>query len=102
MIGNFTAEAGVITFEFFTQHTVNLHGFQVYVLHEQKKIRFHMQVKNSSTFYITYPQACPAALLPLEALLSQAIMSYGNSIKGVINEPAADQANNIPETSIVS
>jgi len=81
MIGNFTGEAGGISFEFVTQHTVKLYGFQVYAIYEQKKIRFHMQLKESGTFYITDPQACPAAVVALESELSQAIIAYGKSIQ---------------------
>jgi len=81
MIGNFKAEAGGVLFEFFTQHTVKLHGFQVYANDDQKRIRFHMQVNHNGDFYITDPQACPPVFLALETDLSQAIMTYGSTIR---------------------
>jgi hypothetical protein len=97
MIGNFNAEAGDIIFEFITQHTVKLFGFQVYANNEQKRLRFHMQINGSGNFYITDPQACPPVILSLEAALSEAIITYGKSIKRTGEElspilPAATEA----------
>ncbi|MHB8205932.1 hypothetical protein [Mucilaginibacter sp.] len=62
MIGNFTAEAGGITFEFITQHTVKLYGFQMYATHEQKKLRFPVQVRDAAHFTLLIRS--PARHLP--------------------------------------
>ena len=58
MIGNFTTQVGGIEFEFLTQHVIKLHGFQVYVMNDGVKVRFHMQINSEGTFFITDPGSC--------------------------------------------
>lgn len=58
---------------FNTLNTVKAQAFQVYVMHEGKKFRFHMQLNSDKEFHITDRSVCPAEYLQLEAALSQAI-----------------------------
>jgi len=75
MIRSFNAQVGGVEFEFLTQHVVKLHGFQVYVMHEGQKRRFHMQINTEKKFFITDRAACPQEYLPFEISLSDAILS---------------------------
>ena len=56
MINNFKIDFEGAEFEFKTMHTIKLQLFQVYVKHEGKKVRFHMQRNESDKFYITDKQ----------------------------------------------
>lgn len=75
MIRNFNAQVGGVEFEFLTQHVIKLYGFQVYVMHEGQKKRFHMQVNEAGKFLITDPGACPEEYLSFEISLSEAILN---------------------------
>jgi len=75
MIRNFNTQVGGVEFEFMTQHVIKLHGFQVYVMHEAVKIRFHMQVNKKGNFLITDRNSCPAPYLEFEPYLSEAILN---------------------------
>jgi hypothetical protein len=75
MIRNFNAQIGGVEFEFVTQHVVKLYGFQVYVVHDEQKVRFHMQINKEGSFYITDRNSCPEAYLPFEISLSDAILN---------------------------
>jgi hypothetical protein len=75
MIRNFSTQVGGVDFEFLTQHVIRLHGFQVYVLHEGVKVRFHMQVNEEGKLLITDRNSCPAEYLEFEPYLSEAILS---------------------------
>lgn len=74
---NFTTDADGAVFEFTTMNVQRLHLFQVYVMHEGRKIRFHMQANMSGDFKITDPQACPEVYHRTEEQLSNAIKIYG-------------------------
>jgi hypothetical protein len=75
MIRSFNAQVGGVEFEFLTQHVIKLHGFQVYVMHDGQKRRFHMQVNAEGKFFITDPAACPKEYLPFEISFSDTILS---------------------------
>jgi len=59
MTGNFNATIENAQFEFYTMSIQRLHLFQVYVVHEGKKVRFHMQRKGEGEFYVTDPDKVP-------------------------------------------
>lgn len=80
MIGNFTTTLDGTEFQFHTMNVQRLQLFQVYVLYEGKKIRFHMQRKDGGHFYITDIDHCPEPYRPLEEQLGAAILDYGRSI----------------------
>jgi hypothetical protein len=77
MITNFNIELSEVHFEFFTMNSVKLQLFQVYVLHDGKKKRFHMQRNEAGVFYITDKQSCPENFHGLESTLSDAILKLG-------------------------
>jgi len=77
MITNFNIELSEGTFEFITMQRVKLQLFQVYVQHEGKKKRFHMQLNEAGTFYITDKSVCPEIFHKLENTLSDAILKLG-------------------------
>jgi len=87
MIRSFNTKVGGVEFEFLTQHVIKLHGFQVYVIHEGQKRRFHMQVDAEGKFFITDRNSCPEEYLPFETYLSDAILnSQSKSSDGVVRE----------------
>ena len=75
MIQNFNTQVGGVEFEFLTQHVIKFHGFQVYVLHDGAKVRFHMQVNANGQFKITDRNSCPKDYLAFEPYLSEAILN---------------------------
>lgn len=77
MIKNFNAEVDGIVFEFSTMHAIKLQLFQVYVMHDKKRTRFHMQRNESGNFHITDKAACPEIYLGLEAKFSDLILAHG-------------------------
>lgn len=79
MIGNFEAELEGAKFAFHTMNAQRLQLFQVYVLYEGKKVRFHMQRKGEGDFYITDIDHCPEPYRNLESPLNAAILEYGRS-----------------------
>lgn len=82
MIGTFEVELDGAKFEFHTMNTQRLQLFQVYVLHDGKNARFHMQRKGEGDFYITDIDHCPEPYRGLELPLNAAILKYGGSIAG--------------------
>jgi hypothetical protein len=46
-------------FEFITMHAREVKFFQVYVMDEGKKARFHMQINDDGEFIITNKAHCP-------------------------------------------
>jgi len=74
---NFKAEAEGYEFEFHTMNVKKLQLFQVYVIYEGKKLRFHMQVDDKGNFHITDKDHCPAELHKAEPMLNDAIKIYG-------------------------
>ena len=77
MITNFDIELSEGHFEFITMNRAKLQLFQVYVAHEGKKKRFHMQLNETGTFYITDKQSCQECYHQLESTLSDAILKLG-------------------------
>ena len=76
MIGNFNVSIGSAQFEFHTMNVQRLQLFQVYVLYEGKKVRFHMQRKGDGDFFITDIEHCPEPYRNLETDLNAAILEY--------------------------
>lgn len=74
---NFQVDADGAVFEFVTMNIQRLHLFQVYVNHDGKKVRFHMQADPNGGFKITDPLACPEQYHKTEEQLSNAIKIYG-------------------------
>lgn len=79
MINNFKIDFEGVEFEFKTMHIIKLQLFQVFLKHEGKRIRFHMQRNKEGQFYITDKQACPEIYYHLESTLSDAILKLGES-----------------------
>ena len=79
MINNFTIDFEGAAFEFLTMNATRLHLFQVYVKHEGQRKRFHMQVNDQGTFYITDKLSCPEIYRGLESTLSDAILKLGET-----------------------
>ncbi|MBB6107702.1 hypothetical protein SAMN05421821_101382 [Mucilaginibacter lappiensis] len=77
MTTNFKIDFDDAEFEFVSMNRVRLQLFQVYVLHEGKKQRFHMQINDQAAFYITDMQVCPEVYRSLENTLSDAILKLG-------------------------
>jgi hypothetical protein len=83
MITNFEIELGGTKFEFHTMNAVNLNLFQVYVLHDNKRTRFHMQLQADKVFHITDRDKCPEIYLPLASQLHEAIVAHSKSINAL-------------------
>jgi hypothetical protein len=79
MTNNFKIDFNGAEFEFHTMNNIKLQLFQVYVLHEGKRVRFHMQVNNEGVFYITDLSSCPQIHHCLEHTLSDAILKLGET-----------------------
>lgn len=72
---SFDTAHGLYAFSF---HPVNIRDkqlYQVYTTHNDSELRFHMQVQNSGSFYITDKTRCPEFIVTLEAQLSDAIIT---------------------------
>jgi hypothetical protein len=80
MINNFKIDFEGAEFEFLTMNAIKLQLFQVYVQHEGKRTRFHMQVNDEGVFYITDKNSCPEIYHPLEKTLSDAILKLGETV----------------------
>jgi hypothetical protein len=76
-IQNFQATIRDVPFEFITMNGVRLQLYQVYVLYNGQKVRFHMQIREDGNFYITDKHACPAEYHELEGAFSEAILANG-------------------------
>lgn len=74
---NFKVEAEGAVFEFISMHVREVKLFQVYVVHEGARRRFHMQRDDSGEFLITNKDHCPVVYHKAEQLLSKAIKIYG-------------------------
>jgi hypothetical protein len=79
MINNFKIDFEGVEFEFKTMHTIKVQLFQVYVKHEGRKVRFHMQRNDEGEFYITDKQTCPEIYHHLETTFSDAILKLGET-----------------------
>ena len=77
MITNFNIELSGAHFEFITMNRVKLQLFQVYVMHNGTKKRFHMQLNDAGFFYITDKPACPEPYYQPEGTLNDAILKLG-------------------------
>lgn len=74
---NFEIDADGAVFQFNSMNIKRLQLFQVYVMHEGDKVRFHMQADDNGDFKITDQQSCPAIYHKTEEQLSNAIKIYG-------------------------
>ena len=77
MTKNFTIDLDGADFEFITMNRVRLQLFQVYVNHESKRVRFHMEMEEDGNFHIKDKSACPLTFQSLESTMSDAIKSLG-------------------------
>jgi len=75
---NFKVEAEGAEFEFISMHVREAKAFQVYVMNDGVKRRFHMQRNDEGEFYITNKDHCPTQYHKAEELLSKAIKIYGS------------------------
>ena len=80
MITNFSKNLNGVKFEFLTMNIVRLQLFQVLVLHENRKIHFHMQRNGEGNFYITNKDKCPEAYLLLEPELALTILDHDKTM----------------------
>jgi hypothetical protein len=76
LVETFSKEVAGVIFKFNTLSSKSIRAFQVYVLHEGKQLRFHMQTNSEGTFYITDPDHCPKVYFDLEVALGEAIYSH--------------------------
>lgn len=75
MISNFVTELEGTTFQFNTVNAERLQLFQVYVMDQGVRKRFHMQLDmEDDRFKIMDREACPEFCLPLENALHKAIL----------------------------
>jgi hypothetical protein len=72
MITNFNIELSNTSFEFITMNRVWLQLYQVHVLNEGKKARFHMQINDKDHFVIVDKASCPDQFQNLETTFSDA------------------------------
>jgi hypothetical protein len=79
MTNNFKIDFEGTDFEFFSMNRWKLQLYQVYVLYDGKRKRFHMQLNEEGKFYITDKQTCPQIYLHLEDTLGDAILKLGRS-----------------------
>jgi hypothetical protein len=74
---NFKVEAEGAEFEFVSMHAREVKLFQVYVMNNGVRHRFHMQITEAGDFKMTDKDKCPEQYQQAEPLLSKAIMIYG-------------------------
>jgi len=79
MIVNFNIELDGVNFRFHTMNRVRLQLYQVYVQHEGKEKRFHLQADDNGDFKIMGEQACPPEYIHLESAFSDAIQKLGET-----------------------
>lgn len=84
MTQNFAIDLSGANFEFISMNRVKLQLFQVRVQNDGKNHRFHMQLNDTGTFYITDKQTCPEIFHDLESAFSDAVIKLGEV--SVINE----------------
>ncbi|WP_069658110.1 hypothetical protein [Arcticibacter eurypsychrophilus] len=85
MKNSFKTEIDGTLFEFHTMNVQRLQLFQVYVLHENEKLRFHMQIDAEGRFKITDPSVCPDKYVQMESALHDAIMEYAKEDEAFLN-----------------
>jgi len=73
MVRAFQTEISGVSFQFNPINISKPFNYQVYVSHEGKIKRFHMQ-RNGGTFEITDPNNCPKEYRVFELQLSEAIV----------------------------
>jgi hypothetical protein len=74
MVSSFVKEIEGVTFTFNTMNVERLQLFQVYVMDNEVKKRFHVQLNEQTRFKIMDTAACPAFCLALEDTLHDAIL----------------------------
>lgn len=85
MTNSFRKEIDGILFEFHTMNVQRLQLFQVYVFHENGKLRFHMQIDSAGLFKITDPSVCPDRYIQMEPALHDVIMEYAKEDHAFMN-----------------
>ncbi|TSJ44418.1 hypothetical protein FO440_09635 [Mucilaginibacter corticis] len=77
MIVNFEIELDGAKFRFHTMNRVRLQLYQVYVQHEGKECRFHVQAGEDGLFKIVGEDVCPKPYQHLESTFNEAIHKLG-------------------------
>lgn len=78
MTNNFKIQLDDAEFEFYTMQIRKLLNFQVYVVADGQKHRFHMQLSGEK-FVITDPSRCPQQYRHLEDTMSEAIFKLAQN-----------------------
>ena len=77
MISSFVTEIEGVTFELNTMNAERLQLFQVYVIHQGVKKRFHVQMDaGDNRFKIASKDACPEPYQYLEDAFHEAILAH--------------------------
>jgi len=77
MTQNFEIELDGAKFRFLTMNRVRLQLYQVYVSHEGKEVRFHVQADDNGNFKIMGEHVCPEEFTHLESTFNDAIHKLG-------------------------
>lgn len=77
MTVNFDIELDGVNFRFLTMNRVRLQLYQIYVRHEGKEKRFHVQADEHGDFKIMGDKVCPPEYVHLESTFSDAIKKLG-------------------------
>jgi len=64
-----------VTVKFITMSCVHKQLYQVYVPHEGKEVRFHIQKNAAGEFKIVGKGVCPDRYVPLEEAFAEAIIA---------------------------
>ncbi|WP_109696748.1 hypothetical protein [Chitinophaga deserti] len=64
----------MVTVRFVTMNCVHKQLYQIYVPHEGKTARFHIQENAAGEFKIVGKNTCPPQYVPLESAFAQAIL----------------------------
>jgi hypothetical protein len=84
---NFNIGLSGTDFEFISMNRVRPQLYQVYVHHEGKRRRFHLQIEEDGNFHMKDRSACPEIYLALETTMSDAIKQYGTGHAAAPVEP---------------
>lgn len=81
MITKFTKDIAGIEFEFNPMNILRLQLFQIYVMYNDQRCRFHMQINDEGVFKITDPSNCPEEYRTYEAAMSEVILASETTTK---------------------
>ncbi|WP_126248202.1 hypothetical protein [Chitinophaga rhizosphaerae] len=72
---DFEVNGEPVRVRFVTMNCVHKQLYQVYVLHEGREVRFHIQKNAAGEFRIVGRGICPPQYVPLEAAFAEAILA---------------------------